>query len=101
MAGGLFPIENPMARAMQGLGAAGGTLSQMQKSGNRTTVTKTDAPPKTAGGGLGSAASGMAMASTVGSALTAGGSTAAGSAVGGAYGMAAGAFIGLASYFLG
>jgi len=101
MAGGLFPIENPMQKAMSGLGAAGTTLSHLQRSGNRTTKTKHPEAVKTASGGIGSAATGAAMASTAGTALAAAGSGAAGSAVGGPYGMAAGAFIGLAAYYLG
>jgi hypothetical protein len=84
MAGGLFQIENPMSKAMQGMSAAGVTLSHQQRKGGGTAVTETSGPEKSAGGALGAGLGGAASGSAAG--------------IPGAIG---GAVIGLLGYFLG
>ena len=89
---GLFSIEDPSKKAMQGLGQAADTFAAMDKKGP-------EAPDKTVGGGLMSAA-GMGVAGAeAGAAMTEAGffST---SAAAGPWGLAIGAGVGALSYFL-
>ncbi|HPQ03517.1 MAG TPA: hypothetical protein PK183_09535 [Bacillota bacterium] len=83
---GLFSIEDPSKKAMQGLGQAANTYAAMDKKGP-------EAPKKTVGGGLMSAA-GMGLAGAEAAKLI---ST---SAAAGPWGLAIGAGVGALAYFL-
>jgi len=83
---GLFSIEDPSKKAMHGLGQAANTYAAMDKKGP-------EAPKKTVGGGLMSAA-GMGLAGAEAAKLI---ST---SAAAGPLGLAIGAGVGALAYFL-
>lgn len=89
---GLFSIEDPSKKAMHGLGQAADTYAAMDKKGP-------EAPKKTVGGGLMSAA-GMGVAGMeAGVAATEAGIFSA-SAAAGPWGLAIGAGVGALAYFL-
>jgi hypothetical protein len=92
----LFDVQNPATLAMNQLGGASQSYAAMTKKG----TTQTTEPIKSTGEGLMYGVGGALAASGIGSALTSAGAEAAGGAVGGPWGMAAGAAIGLLSYFL-
>lgn len=83
---GLFSIEDPSKKAMHGLGQAANTYAAMDKKGP-------EAPKKTIGGGLMSAA-GMGVAGAKAATLISK------SAVAGPWGLAIGAGVGALAYFL-
>ncbi len=83
---GLFSIEDPSKKAMQGLGHAADTYAAMDKKGP-------EAPKKTIGGGLMSAA-GMGLAGAEAAKLISK------SAAAGPWGLAIGAGVGALAYFL-
>lgn len=83
---GLFSIEDPSKKAMQGLGQAADTFAAMDKKGP-------EAPQKTVGGGLMSAA-GMGLAGAKVATLISK------SAAAGPLGLAIGAGVGALAYFL-
>lgn len=80
---GLFSIEDPSKKAMQGLGQAANTYAAMDKKGP-------EAPKKTIGGGLMSAA-GMGLAGAEAAKLI---------SASGPWGFAIGAGVGALAYFL-
>ena len=77
---GLFSVENPMNKAMEGYGQAANTFGSMTKSQKQTTTP----PDKTLGGGL----------------MSAGGMATTGFIMGGPTGAAIGAGVGALAYFL-
>lgn len=82
---GLFQVEDPSKKALQGMQGAGKTLAQ-QRPGQPE-------QQKTAAGALSTAATTASMGATIGTAVSTGASA-------GPWGAAAGAAVGLASYYL-
>jgi len=83
----LYKVESPRSSASQTMGQAAGTFGRMQ-AGSTTT---TEAPGKTAGGGMMAGMGGAAGGAMVGAEM---------GAAGGPWGAAAGACIGAAAYYL-
>lgn len=82
---GLYSVENPMGKAMQGLGQAANTFAAMDKERPETK------PKKTAGGGLMNVAGGAMAGAQLGSIVP---------GIGTGMGAAGGAVIGALAYFL-
>lgn len=88
----MYQIENPIGKAMNGMGQAAGTYGRMGQD-----IPANRDPGPTIGGGIGAGVGGAVAASTLGSAM---GTGAVAGFVGGPPGMAIGALLGIGSYLL-
>jgi len=82
---GLYQVENPSGRALQGMESGAQSAAAMQK--------KTPEPGKSAMGAISTGAAGASLGATIGTAVSSG-------AAAGPWGAVAGAAVGVLSYFL-
>lgn len=91
----MYQVENPMGRAIDGMGQAAGTYSRLTKD------IKVEEPEPTAGGAIMSGAGGALMGAQGASLLGYGATSAAkGASVGGLWGAGIGAALGVGAYLL-